>query len=93
MLKEEDSVYLQAVKRLVNYKLMDGQRKLLMTDPDRAWLVKVQKELAQRYPDKKYELEDFGIRILRATSAGEVASWKKTEGEYSLWEVMGTRLA
>jgi len=92
MLKEED-VYLQAVKRLVNYKLMDGQRKLLMTDPDRKWLVRVQKELAQRYPDKKYELGDFGIRILRLSSSQEVIIWEKTEDEYSLWEVMGTRLA
>jgi len=93
MSEETDPIYLEAMRQLVTFKLIEGNIKLLLITSDKEWLDKVQKNLQQRYPDKKYKLENFGVRIVRKTISREIAKWKKTEGEYSLWEEIGSRLA
>lgn len=84
----DEKVYRDAVSLLVNFKAVDGNKKLLINATDKEWLAKVQKIFKERYPNNQYVLKDFAIRVLRRNMMGEVVKWGKTQG-FSLWEEKG----
>lgn len=88
---EDDKLYQSAVRALVNFKAVDGNKKLLINATDREWLEKVQKIYKERYPENQYVLQDFAIRVMRRNMLGEVVKWGKTQG-FSLWEEKGSAI-
>ena len=82
---EDNELYQSYLSALVNFKVVDGNKKLLINSADKEWLVKVQTILKEHYPDNQYVVQDFAIRVLRKNMLGEVLKWGKTKG-FSLWE-------
>ena len=86
---EDDKLYQSALRALVNFKVVDNNKKLLINADDKEWLTKVKKVYEQRYPGNKYVLQNFAVIVLHRNTVSGAVKWVKTKG-FSLWEGKGS---
>lgn len=76
-------------KDLVNYTLIDANKRLVVANTTKAEAVRIKQEIEANNPDRQYVIEPFAVGN-KQSSGGQVVNWQKTEG-YSLWQVLSVK--